>query len=65
MRTCVDDDQLECLLTKTVPFDTSGSTSAIYKGVIQIDHNHKSACKELTSIILMKQMDKIALIGGN
>lgn len=33
--------------------------------MIQIDHNHKSACKELTSIILMKQMDKIALIGGN
>ena len=50
---------------KNVPFVTIGSTSANYKGVIQIDHNHKSACKELTSIILMKQMDKIALIGGN
>lgn len=34
-------------------------------GVIQIDHNHKSACKELTSIILMKGMKRIALIGGD
>jgi DNA-binding LacI/PurR family transcriptional regulator len=31
--------------------------------VIQIDHNHKSACKELTSIILMKNLKRIALIG--
>ena len=65
MRTFVEDEQIDFLQTKNVPFVTIGSTSANYKGVIQIDHNHKSACKELTSIILMKQMDKIALIGGN
>ena len=65
VRTFVEDEQIDFLQTKNVPFVTIGSTSANYKGVIQIDHNHKSACKELTSIILMKQMDKIALIGGN
>ena len=65
MRTFVEDEQIEFLQTKNVPFVTIGSTSTNYKGVIQVDHNHKSACKELTSIILMKQMEKIALIGGN
>ena len=59
MRTFVEDEQIDFLQTKNVPFVTIGSTSANYKGVIQIDHNHKSACKELTSIILMKQMDKV------
>lgn len=65
MRTFVEDEQIDFLQTKNVPFVTIGSTSTNYKGVIQVDHNHKSACKELTSIILMKQMEKIALIGGN
>lgn len=32
---------------------------------MQIDHNHKSACRELTSYILMKQLKKVALIGGD
>ncbi len=63
MRTFVEDRQIEFLQAKKVPFVTIGSTN--YKGVIQIDHNHKSACKELTSIILMKGMKKIALIGGD
>lgn len=62
MRTFVIDMQIEFLLQKKVPFVTVGSTN--YKDVIQIDHNHKSACKELTSIILMKQLKKIALVGG-
>ena len=60
MRTFVEDAQIEF-----VPFVTIGSASATYSGVIQIDHNHKGACKELTSIILMKQMKKVALIGGD
>ena len=55
--------QIEYLQEKKVPFVTIGSSN--YTGVIQIDHNHKSACKELTSIILMKGMKRIALIGGD
>lgn len=65
MRTFVEDAQIEFLQQKKVPFVTIGSASATYSGVIQIDHNHKGACKELTSIILMKQMKKVALIGGD
>lgn len=63
MRTFVEDRQIEYLQAKKVPFVTIGSSN--YKDVIQIDHNHKSACKELTSIILMKGMKRIALIGGD
>lgn len=63
MRTFVEDRQIEYLQEKKVPFVTIGSSN--YTGVIQIDHNHKSACKELTSIILMKGMKRIALIGGD
>ena len=63
MRTFVEDAQIEFLRQKGVPFVTVGSTN--YKGVIQVDHNHKSACKELTSIILMKQLKRVALIGGD
>lgn len=63
MRTFIEDTQIEFLQTQNIPYVTIGSTR--YHGVTQIDHNHKSACKELTSIILMKQMKKVALIGGN
>lgn len=63
MRTFVEDAQIEFLQKKNVPFVTIGSST--YPHVVQIDHNHKSACKELTSIILMKNLKKIALIGGD
>lgn len=63
MRTFVEDHQIEFLKKKDIPFVTIGSTS--YEGVHQVDHNHKSACKELTSIILMKRLKKVALIGGD
>lgn len=63
MRTFVVDAQIEYLQQKNVPFVTIGSSN--YPDVIQIDHNHKSACKELTSIILMKKLKKVALIGGD
>ena len=36
MRTFVEDEQIDFLQTKNVPFVTIGSTSANYKGVIQI-----------------------------
>ncbi len=63
MRTFVEDPQIEFLQKKGLPFVTIGSSN--YEGVVQVDHNHKSACKELTSIILMKNLKKIALIGGD
>lgn len=61
MRTFIEDPQIEFLQTKQIPFVTTGST--YYKGVVQVDNNHRSACKELTAIILMKNMRRVALIG--
>lgn len=63
MRTFVEDMQIEYLQDKQIPFVTIGSSN--YKGVVQVDHDHRSACRELTSIILLKQMKKVALIGGD
>ena len=62
MRTFKEDEQVKFLLEKNLPFVTVGSSE--YEGVIQIDHNHKSACKELTKILLLKGMNRIALMGG-
>ena len=58
----MEDRQIEYLQEKSTVCD---DRFLHYTGVIQIDHNHKSACKELTSIILMKGMKRIALIGGD
>ena len=59
----VKDAQVECLQEKKVPFVTIGSSD--YPDVIQIDHDHRSACRELTGLMLLKGMERIALIGGN
>ena len=63
LRTFVKDSQIELLSGRNIPFVTAGSTE--YKRVVQIDHDHENACRELTSIILMRQMEKVALLGGN
>ena len=63
MRTFVDDPRIDYLINRKVPFTTIGTTDR--EGVVQVDHNHRSACKELTSILLMKGLKRIALIGGD
>ncbi len=63
MRTFVSDPRIDYLEKKRVPFVTIGSTDR--EGVVRVDHNHRSACKELTSILLMKGLTKLALIGGD
>lgn len=63
LRTYVKDAQIELLQSKKIPFVTVGSTD--YEHVVQIDHDHESACRELTSIMLMRKMKRIALLGGN
>ena len=63
LRTYLEDPQIELLQKKKVPFVTVGSTN--YPGVHQIDHDHKGACKELTSLLLMQESKRIALLGGN
>lgn len=63
LRTVIDDPAVRYLKEKGVPFVVMGSVPD--KEVIQVDSNHKEACKELTSILLMKGMRKVALIGGD
>ncbi len=63
LRSFVKDVQVEYLQEKKIPFIVVGTSG--YKGAVQVDNDHRAACKELTSILLMKRMKKIALIGGN
>lgn len=63
LRTFVKDAQIELLQKKKLPFVTVGSTN--YEGTVQIDHDHESACRELTTVMLARQVKKMALLGGN
>lgn len=62
MRTFTEDAHVEYLKTQNIPFVTVGSSN--YQGVVQVDSDHRSACRELVSILLMKNMKRIGLIGG-
>ncbi len=62
MRTFTKDIHIEYLKSQGIPFVTVGSTH--YKDVVQVDNDHQSACRELISILLMKKMKRIGLIGG-
>lgn len=61
-RTLVEDERIDFLTKSGVPFVVIGSTDT--KGVVQIDNNHIDACRELTAILIMKGVKKLALIGG-
>lgn len=63
LRTFVDDPQIDYLLEKKLPFVATGSSNNDM--VTQIDHDHENACKELTSILLMRGMERIAILGGS
>lgn len=62
MRTFTQDQSVEYLKENGIPFVTVGSTN--YEDVIQIDNDHKNACRELISILLMKKLERIGIIGG-
>lgn len=62
MRTFTKDQSVEYLKEAGTPFVTVGSTN--YTDVIQIDNDHKNACRELISILLMKKMERIGIVGG-
>lgn len=62
-RTLVEDERVAFLNSNSVPFVTIGSTDTA--GVVQIDNNHVAACRELTNILIMKGIRKLALIGGD
>lgn len=62
-RTTVDDEVISKVESHKVPFVAIGSTED--EKVVRVDHDHRSACKELTLRILEKGFEKVALIGGN
>lgn len=62
-RTLEEDKAEEYLRSKEIPFVTAGSSKDA--SVIQVDNDHRSACRELTLVLLRKKMKKMALVGGN
>ena len=62
-RTLVNDIPMRYLKENGVPFVAIGSTDD--NEAVQIDNDHRSACKELTGMLLNKGIQNIALIGGN
>ncbi len=63
LRSYTEDKAIRFLKERNIPFVVIGSTTE--PNVYQIDHDHREACKELISILLMKEMKSIALIGGD
>lgn len=62
-RTLVEDERIAFLRESDMPFVVIGSS--LDDRVIQIDNNHIDACRELTAILLMKGVKRMALIGGS
>lgn len=62
-RTLVEDAPAAYLKKHQVPFVVIGTSQD--SDIIQVDHDHREACRELTSVLLMKGLRRIALIGGN
>lgn len=62
-RTMLDDTPMRYLKENGVPFVAIGSTDD--EETVQIDNDHRSACRELTERLIEQGIGKIALIGGN
>lgn len=63
MRTLIDDMPARFLKESGIPFVVIGSS--MDDEIVQIDNNHREACLGLTTLLLMKGMEKIALVGGD
>lgn len=62
-RTLKEDGPMKYLVKSGVPFVAIGSTDD--DRVVQIDHDHRNACRELTGLLLDRGIGKIALVGGD
>lgn len=62
-RTLKNDLAVEYLLNTGLPFVAIGTVDD--KRVVQIDNDHRSACRELVSLLMMKGIQSMGLIGGN
>ena len=61
-QTLTHDPAIRALKKSGIPFVTVGSTEE--KNVVQIDHDHENACRELSSILKMKGIRSSVLIAG-
>lgn len=62
-RTYTDDIAIKYLMREKMPFVTIGSTDT--EGVVQVDNNDRGGCSDLTSLLLLKGLRKLALVGGD
>lgn len=62
-RTLAKDESMNYLLENGVPFVAIGSADD--ERVVQIDNDHRSACRELTERLLQSGIRKLALIGSD
>ena len=62
-RTLTDDAPMRYLEENNVPFVAIGSTDD--ERAVQIDNDHRSACRELTGRLLDQGIRRLELIGGN
>lgn len=60
-RTYEDDFFAAYLKRQSIPFVTIGQTGI--PGVIQVDHDNRSACRDLVSMLLAQGMKRIAYLG--
>lgn len=63
MRTLYDDKPAQMLKNGGIPFVAVGMSED--PDIYQIDNDHAEACRELTSILLMKGLKKIAVVAGD
>lgn len=62
-RTLVEDAAAEYLKKRNIPVVAVGSSNDM--SLVQVDHDHRSACRELTQRLLNRGYRKVGLIGGN
>ena len=62
-RTLMQDAAAEYLKKRKIPVVAVGSSPD--ETLIQVDHDHRSACRELTMHLVHQGIKKMALIGGN
>ena len=62
-RTLVEDEAADYLKRRNVPVVAVGSSTDM--SLVQVDHDHRSACRELTQHLLQQGIRKVGLIGGN
>lgn len=62
-RTLVEDAAADYLKARNIPVVAVGSSADTE--LVQIDHDHRSACQELTLHLLKQGIRKVGMIGGN